>query len=216
MLITVSGMVGSGKSTSVRRIERVLEACGADATFMRFRSLGIFASGQTESPKRPKPSRAATPPGTRWRGFRPRRLTARLTCGYILRVLAFRLRRIGRSSGYTVLDRYFYDSFVHYKLTTPRERLYLRILGRLIPRPDLAILLIASPVTIAARRPEYAGEYVVAATAGYERLKVVFPHLIAIRTDGDEAGGDTLAALVHEYCLRMAPVATAERHEGIS
>lgn len=117
-----------------------------------------------------------------------RRLTAAVTAGYAVRILAFRLSGVGAGSRCDVLDRYFYDNFVHYELTSRRERLYARFLRRLIPAPDAAILLLASDRAIAERRRKYAHEYLVTVAKRYEELTGLFPHLVCIRTD---AGGST-------------------------
>jgi hypothetical protein len=92
---------------------------------------------------------------------------------------------IGRASQCDVIDRYFYDNFVHYELRTRRERLYATVLRRLIPTPDIALVLVASDDTISARRPAYAREYITAVGTRYRDLPRMFPHLISVRTDGD-------------------------------
>jgi hypothetical protein len=94
---------------------------------------------------------------------------------------------IGGARRCDVLDRYFYDNLVHYELRTVRERAYARLLCRLIPRPDLAILVVASDRTIAARRPEYAREYLTTVARRYEQLHTLVPHLSRVSTDSGNA-----------------------------
>jgi hypothetical protein len=95
-----------------------------------------------------------------------------------------------------VLDRYFYDSFVHFTLSSARERLYLAALRWLIPVPDIALVLIASDHTIARRRPDYAPEYVSAAGDKYRTLRTHFPELIEVSADDAETVLDQLTTLV--------------------
>jgi thymidylate kinase len=183
MLITVSGMVGSGKSTTAAVIVEVLAATGLNPRYLRFRYLKLFGFAR-HTPGESKPGGEA-PPTTRVRGsgFALRRLTAARTIGYAARILAFRLSGVGTPSRCDVLDRYFYDNFVHYELNSRRERLYASVLRRLIPTPDVSILLVASDRTISTRRSHYAPEYLVTVARRYEALPNVFPHLIRVSTD---------------------------------
>jgi hypothetical protein len=102
-----------------------------------------------------------------------------------------------------VLDRYFYDNFVQYKLTSWRERFYARLLRRLIPTPDLAVVLLASPETLAARRANYAREYLVIASGRYGKLAGVFPNLVSVYTDPGRSPNEDLERLVHR-CISDA------------
>jgi hypothetical protein len=195
MLITISGMVGSGKSTTAELIGELLGGRGLQPRYLRFRYLKLFGfdrkptTSSTRGPDHADTTRRAA-------GFALRRLTAARTVGYAARIVAFRFSGIGSGSRCDVLDRYFYDNFSHYELTTRRERLYARLLRPLIPVPDLAILLVASDRTIAARRRNYAEEYVVAAGRRYQELPELFPNLVRVSTDpGNSAEEDVRRAL---------------------
>jgi thymidylate kinase len=184
MLITVSGMVGSGKSTISRALVQHLADVGTDCTCVRFRRSAWWRPGNNAR----SPRRAGQAPkgGIRWKDFRPRRLSAWLTFGYIFRILAFRLFGPRPAEGSIVLDRYFYDSFAHYTLRTGAERFYMSVLRRLIPAPDLALLLVTSTANLRARRPEYSVEYIELAARGYDALQRFFPALVTICTDSEE------------------------------
>lgn len=185
-LITVSGMVGAGKSTWVSNIVEQLARDGIVAERLPFRRRSSRDQHKTSGAgKMVESDGTGTTPGVgaRWSGFRPRRLSALTALGYAGRTLLFRAR-FWRRKNVLVLDRYFYDSFVHYRLSTHREQLYMALLGRLIPTPDLAILLLAEATTVAGRRPDYAIEYVEPVSAAYARLPRYFPALIPITTDG--------------------------------
>jgi len=182
MLITVSGMVGSGKSTTAASVVDLLATAGLKPRYLRFRYLQLFGFRRIA---RSRPTSVGTDREVQQRGtgFALRRLTAILTAGYAVRVVAFWFSGIGRASRCDVLDRYFYDSFVHYELTSVRERLYMGLLRRLMPRPDLAILLVASDSTILTRRGNYAVEYVGTIGRRYADLRTFFPNLICVSTD---------------------------------
>jgi hypothetical protein len=205
MLITVSGMVGSGKSTASKRIIELVEAAGGQCQYVRFRSLGFF--GLRSAPGGPATATDAALPartaGPRWSGFRPRTLTLLIACGYAVRILAFRAFGPRRSSPvYYVIDRFFYDNFVHYALRSRRERVYAAALARLVPRPDLAILLLASADTLRERRPDYAPAYISVAGLGYSRLPAQFPALVTVETDPGQPSGERLERVIVDLLER--------------
>jgi hypothetical protein len=104
-----------------------------------------------------------------------------------------------------VVDRYFYDNLVHYELRTPTERLCAALLRYLVPVPDVAILLVASPETIAARRLDYAAEYITHVNQAYGGLRDWFPDLIEISTDPDEPSLERVEAVVRERLTTKTP-----------
>lgn len=217
MLITLSGMVGSGKSTASKRVVELLEGAGIECRYLRFRSLGLFGFRARPPGHFAARKGTASPDGPRWTGFQPRTLSARVACGYAARIIAFRLFAPPTSTRTcNVLDRFFYDSFVHYKLNTRPERFYAAVLRRIMPAPDLAILLVASSETITERRPEYDADYVSVAGRGYERLRTQFPELVAVCTDSGQRSLERLDALVHDQ-LRKSGLSTRSngRREAI-
>ena len=184
MLVTVSGMVGSGKSTAVTHIVALLRQEGfLNVEAWNFRSLPCF--GRTRADRDGDTSDGV--PGSnsvpeRGRGYTRRRLTAALAMGYIARAVSFRVYRLSHR-GPRVCNRYFFDNFSHFELESRRERLWLGLLRVLLPRPDLAILLVASADTIARRRPNYSSDYVAQVHAAYAELPNLFPELEVLSTD---------------------------------
>ncbi len=215
MLVTISGIDGSGKTTIAEHVVQVLRAGGIDAHRVRFRRTVLGSRAQAPSAHVPGADGATLPPPRRWTGFRPRTLSAAAACGHIARVAAFRLfgPRL-RSPGCHVFDRYFYDSFMHYELRTARERLYCAIIRRLIPRPDIAVLLVASPDTLRERAPGVAGEFLLLGAQRYDALPRHFPALVTIRTDAADRAPDRVAQLLRD---RLVPhlAASAPEHLAI-
>jgi thymidylate kinase len=204
-------MVGSGKSTACKHLVTRLQESGVEAEYVRFQSLRLLPfSGRASSPADAAAGATRVVRSPRAHGFRLRRLTLFLACGYLARILAFRLRwwRRRNELRFYVLDRYFYDSFVHYELTSRVERVYVQFLRWVMPIPDVAVLLLARPETIAARRPDYAPEYVNAAARTYDELPRHFPQLVAIHTDPGERSTAHLDRLVTEWTAG-APTQTA-------
>jgi thymidylate kinase len=194
MLITCSGVVGGGKSRTAKQVVRLLAAGGVEARRLRFRSLCRLTEETPWAPSDPdRPSDAQK----RWTGFRRRPLSAIVALGYAVRILAFRLSGLGSGAGICqVCDRYFYDNLAHYELRSRRERLYVAALKRLIPTPDLALLVVASVPTLEQRRPNYAREYLVEAAKGYRVIASLFPNLVVISTDPGQPTHHLLSAVV--------------------
>ena len=199
MLITVSGMVGSGKSTASAIVAEVLDEADLTPRRLRFRYLRLFGF---EKPRQHDVSgqQAVAPitPLVRGKGFAFRRLTLSLTIGYAVRILAFRFSGVGGTPRCDILDRYFYDNLAQYDLTSRRARLFAHALRRLIPVPDLAILLVASDETISLRRPEYDPHYVAGVGRGYRALPELFPYLVTIRTDPGISGEEEIRRVARD------------------
>lgn len=184
VLVTVSGMVGSGKSTAVRHILEVLRQEGiaaADWRFQRLPCINPRAIGRNAARK----EAADGPDRTiRGQGYRARILTSSTALGYLARALAFRVyRRWPPTAPWAVSNRYFYDSLAHFDLSEGWGQFYARILRKLVPKPDLAFLMVAPAETLASRRPQYSAEYIIRLEAAYRVLHELFPELIVVNSD---------------------------------
>ena len=206
VLVTVSGMVGSGKTTAVRHILNVLRREGIEAADWRFQRLPCITLSTTPPPAKPvrKEPSVRRPPGPlRGEGYRARALTSATTFGYLVRSLAFRIyRRWPPTAAWAVSNRYFYDSFAHFDLSQGYGELYVRLFRRIVPKPDLAFLMVASPETVAERRPQYSVDYIVRVEASYRRLRALFPELIEINSDLDGRSLEQVEHAVREHLGR--------------
>ena len=196
VLVTISGMVGAGKSSGEGRMLRLLRREGVQAESWRFRTLPCFSfpfgSAQRQNESAEKPARTV-----RGRGYKRKPLTLTATAGHIGRMLAFRLyRRWNRPAGWTLCNRYFYDSLAHFDLDAPEAGRYLVWLRRFLPRPDLALLFVATPSVIAERRPLYTSEYLEQLGQAYDSLVEKFPELVVLNTDPGQEGGEEVERLV--------------------
>lgn len=164
LLISFSGMDGSGKSTNIASLIAALEAAGNRVTlvtfwdnvvvFPRFRSNVTAAVFQGEtgigSPEKPVQRRD--------KNLRPWYATLGRSVLYLFD--AFNLRRIVRHAfesrpDVVVFDRYLFDQLTTLPLEYGVVRAYARFLYSLVPHPDLAYLLDADPEAAFQRKPEY-------------------------------------------------------------
>jgi hypothetical protein len=183
VLITVSGPVGSGKSTLGAALARRLSQSGVDVKLLNFQKLPCFRllhRPDATSARNRKASGTTTPP-TRRTNYQRKRLTLMETFVHVGRILSFRAWRLFRGrTGPLVLNRYFYDSFSHYDLDGSGVAARLRIIRAVMPRPDLAVVLESDVGTLATRRPEYARDYLETAVSAYRALPGHFPELTAV------------------------------------
>jgi thymidylate kinase len=207
MLITFSGIVGSGKSTNAKHVFKFLQEQGYPAVYIRFRFLTwrkIFQPLPTKR-KHPHAHKKAMPKAhdkpLRCQPTVP--LTLVRFLGYLWRMLIFRFFvRMRLRQKIAIMDRFYYDSFTHYKLTSRAERIYLRILKRATPVPDLALMLIAEPKVILRRRPHYDAGYVRELFLNYTQIAREFPNLVTIKTNHFGALTVTIVQHVHNALQR--------------
>jgi len=191
MLITFSGIVGSGKSTNAKTAHRILRKKAYPAAYFRFRFLSWRKLFQPLQFERKKKS-AAAHRGVRAERSAPETLRNREIrvlsfarfLGYLWRILGFRMFiRLRLRHAIGICDRFFYDSFVHYRLTRRRERFYFKILKHILPKPDLALMFVAHPKNIIERRQHYDPDYLHRLSERYAAIVREFPNITVIRTD---------------------------------
>lgn len=193
MLVTFSGMVGSGKTTNAKKTLRWLRAHGYAPYYIRFRLINWRSLWRTpaRAPWREKENAARTPkPQAHAPVLAPRQtasdkqLTFALFLGYLMRIVLFRLFvALHHRRHLLVVNRYFYDSFAHFRLTTAREQKLFRWLMKAAPEPELAILLVLKPETSHRRRPAYAFDELQRLAENTLALKNYAPNLRVVATD---------------------------------
>ncbi len=164
LLVSFSGLDGSGKSTQIENLRQVLHDRGLTTKLLAFWDDVVVLSRYREgfvhrvygsekgigAPDRPV--------NRRDKNVRKWYLSVIRHGLYLLDAmhLGIVLRR-ARSEGadVVILDRYIYDELANLPLSNFISRVFVRIVAALVPKPDVAYLLDADPEVARARKPEY-------------------------------------------------------------
>jgi thymidylate kinase len=179
LLVTFSGLDGSGKSTQITNLLAHVKARGMRAVSLAFWDDVVVAKGYREKFVH-KVYGSERGVGTPDRPVERRDKNIRSWYLSILRHGLYLLDAInlcevlGRSRrgdpDVIVMDRYIYDQLANLPLGNPLSRTFVRMVDKLVPRPDVAYLLDADVEAARARKPEYPVSFMREARTAYLRL----------------------------------------------
>jgi thymidylate kinase len=179
IFVSFSGIDGAGKSTQIEALRARMERTGARvqvitfwdsvATLTRLREVSghtLFKGDKgVGSPDRPI--------NRRDKNVRSWRMTLIRLCLYFADAVSLRLvinRALKSEADFTIFDRYAYDELSNLVLSNPANRVYVRLIMQIVPRPNVSFLLDADPIQARARKPEYPVEFLHASRASYKDL----------------------------------------------
>jgi thymidylate kinase len=179
LLISFSGVDGAGKTTQIDNVCRQLEQQGLafrllsfwdDAARLKSVREGaghrIFGGDQgVGSPERPIERRD--------KNVRSPLMTLVRLGLYTLDALSLRAvanRALRSGVDVVIFDRYMFDELANFDLRNPAARLCVRAIARLVPRPQLALVLDADPELAHRRKPEYPLPFLIENRNAYLRL----------------------------------------------
>jgi len=180
MLISFSGVDGSGKSTQIDNLRSALQAAGLNTSLLAFWDNVVVGVKYREGfvHKVYKSERGIGAPGKpvnrRDKNMRGWHLTLARHFLYLLDALNLRrvVARERRKSGVDVviLDRYIFDELSNLNLANPLSRRFVKFVQALVPSPDIAYLLDADPAAAYVRKPEYPVEFMKKCRRAYFEL----------------------------------------------
>jgi thymidylate kinase len=195
IVVSFSGIDGAGKSTQINHLVDFIRQSGGQLAVISFwdqvvalRKLREFTSHSVfkgekgvGSPDRPVRRRD--------KNVRSRLMTLARCAFYLLDALNTHLvlSRFRSRCDVLIFDRYLYDELANLPLTSPFVRMYVQLLLRLTPRPDIAYLLDADPQKAIERKPEYPLEFVVLNHLAYLSLAQQMSGMVVIGAGPEEA-----------------------------
>src|SRR6266567_4579474 len=179
ILVSFSGLDGSGKSTQIEALFNRLSHAGLSVRILTFwddvaalKGLreflrhSLFRSepgvGTPEKPVNRRDKNVTSWPMTAFRFF------LYFVDTLSLRAMTARARRTG--ADVVIFDRYLYDELANLALDHRLTRSYARLLLSIAPKPDAAYVLDVDPVQARARKPEYPVEFLHRNRAAYLAL----------------------------------------------
>jgi len=206
MLITFSGLDGSGKSTLVDCLKEMLEKDNRNVAVSHMNyDIGLYSAlrflarktmGGSGGHANGEPGENHAPREPAYEGrFRTRgaKLRYKLVWNKGLRVLIypldvliflcyrFYIEKVNKQV--LIMDRYFYDTLVD--VTGARRSLRLRFLSWLTPTPNLRVYLDVSPETAFTRKHEYSVDYLNRRRFSYQKLMSGLPGVLVLSTNQD-------------------------------
>lgn len=212
LLISFSGVDGSGKSTQIENLRSALHAAGLKTTLLAFWDNVVVGVKYREGfvHKVYKSERGIGAPGKpvnrRDKNVRGWHLTLARHFLYLLDAIHLcevvaRAKRSG--ADVIILDRYIYDELSNLNLNNPLSRSFVNMVHSFVPRPDIAYLLDADPVAAYARKPEYPVEFMKKCRRTYYDLAAILKTMTIIPAlDLPEAKAAVLKAAERELAAQ--------------
>lgn len=182
IVVSFSGIDGAGKSTQISNLRTRLRRAGLRIGLITFwddvaRLKGIRETAGHKLFKGDKGvGTPEAPINRRDKNVRsPLMTVVRLFLYFVdavsLRIAVMQARQ--SEADVVICDRYAYDELANLTLGKRAARAYVWFILKIVPKPEVSILLDADPLKARARKPEYPVEFLVSSRASYKALSEI-------------------------------------------
>jgi thymidylate kinase len=189
LLVSFSGLDGSGKTTQIENLRNVIAGLGLSDLLLAFWDDVVVGTRYREgfvhkmygsekgigAPDKPVNRRDKNV--RNWYLSIARHGLYLMDAANLCLVVS-RARRSG--ADVVIIDRYTYDELANLPLEHAFTRMFVRMVHSFAPRPDVAYLLDADPVAARARKPEYPVDFMQICRRAYFNLAQMLGHMTVI------------------------------------
>jgi thymidylate kinase len=177
--VSFSGIDGAGKSTQIANLRAYLQSAGLKVGLITFwddvaRLKRIReGAGHTLFKGEKGVGSPERPVNRRDKNVRSWPMSLVRLGLYFVDALSLRAavaKALESGADFVICDRYIYDELANLNLGNPAARAYVRMIMKLVPRPDVSYFLDADPVAARARKPEYPLDFLHISRASYFTL----------------------------------------------
>jgi thymidylate kinase len=188
-IVTFSGIDGAGKSTQIQSLQRGLEEAGLHVELVAFwedvARLKRIREGVGHSIFKGDKGvgSPSAPINRRDKNVRSSPMTVVRVVLYFIDAISTwcAVRKALRTNAdFVICDRYIYDEMANLSLRNPLLRAYVRLLLKLVPKPDISYLLDADPKHARARKPEYPLDFLAFNRQSYLNLSKMVDRMIVV------------------------------------
>ena len=177
--VSFSGIDGAGKSTQIANLRTRLQDAGLRVLLVTFwddvaRLKRIReGAGHTLFKGDKGVGSPAKPINRRDKNVRSWPMSVVRLGLYFVDAISLRMtvkKALRSGADFVICDRYIYDELANLNLRNPAARAYVRMVMKLVPKPNISYFLDADPVQARARKPEYPLDFLYISRASYFTL----------------------------------------------
>lgn len=225
--VSFSGIDGAGKSTQIEALRREAEQMGLRVEVIRFWD-DIACLTQLRETSGHKIFKGDKGVGSPDRPITRRDKNVRSWPMACVRLVLYSLdalstRRAAQratrpGAGLVIFDRYMYDELANLTLANPLMRIFIRMVMKIVPRPDVSYVLDADPVQARTRKPEYPLEFLYMNRRAYRVLSELLGGMTVIAPMAIDAVKEEVlrnaAAVLRRAAVRNTHSAAPPRSEA--